>query len=63
MEPDSEMDELQRVCDVLMQYLNMEEGEELLHFVYIVREKPGHLYDELDNQAASIAISELSSHD
>ena len=62
MEPDSQMDELQRVCDVLMQYLNKEEGKELVHFV-IVREKPGRLYDELDNQAASIAISELSSLD
>ena len=45
MEPDSEMDELQRVCDVLMQYLNKVEGEELVHFV-IVRKKPGRLYDE-----------------
>ena len=60
MELDPDMDELIRVCDGLMQYLNDDEGEELVCFIYIVRQKTVRLYDDLDDFAASIAISKLS---
>jgi hypothetical protein len=63
MELDPDMDELLRVCDGLMQYLSPDESEELVCFVYVVRHKTGHLYDELDDFAASVAISKLSSID
>ena len=63
MELDPDMDELMRVCDDLMQYLNADEGEELVCFVYVVRQKSVRLYDDLDDFAASVAISELSSLD
>lgn len=63
MEHDPDMDELMRVCDDLMQYLNADEGEELVCFIYLVRQKTVRLYDDLDDFAASVAISELSSID
>jgi|APIni6443716594_1056825.scaffolds.fasta_scaffold434785_1 hypothetical protein len=63
MELDPYMDELLRVCDGLMQYLNQDECEELVCFVYVIRQKTGRLYDELDDFAASVAISKLSSID
>lgn len=59
MELDPDMDELMRVCDVLMQYLNEDEGEERVCFVYLVRHKTIRLYQDLDDFAASVAISKL----
>ena len=62
MQLDPDMDELLRVCDGLMQYLNQDECDELVCFVvYIVRQETVCLYDELDDFAASVAISKLSS--
>ena len=61
MEPDPETDELIRVCDALMQYLNDGEGEELVCFVNVIRQKTVGLYDDLDDFAASVAISKLQS--
>ena len=63
MELDPDIEELLRVCDSLMQYLNQDEGEELVCVVYFVRQKTGRLYHELDDFAASVAISKLSSID
>jgi hypothetical protein len=63
MELDPEMDELLRVCDSLMRYLNQEDGEELVCFIYVVRQRTVRLYDELDDFEASVAISKLSSID
>lgn len=63
MELDPDMDELLRICDGLMQYLNQGECEELVCFLYVVRQKTVRLYDELDDFAASVAISKLSSID
>ena len=63
MERDPDMDELMRVCEDLMQYLNADEGEELVCFIYLVRQKTVRLYDDLDDFAASVAISERSSID
>lgn len=63
MESNPDMDELRRIWDDLMQYLDEDEGEELVCLVYIVRPKTVRLYDELDDLAASMAISELSSMD
>ena len=63
MESNPDMDELRRIRDALMQYLDEDEGEELVCLVYIVRPKTVRRYDELDDLAASMAISELSSID
>jgi hypothetical protein len=59
MELDPDMDELMRVCDGLMQYLNEDEGEERVCFVYLVRQKTIRFYGDLDDFAASVAISKL----
>lgn len=58
MELDPDMDELMRACDALMQYLKDDEGEELVCFAYLIRKKTIPLYDDLDDFAASVAISE-----
>ena len=50
------MEEFIRACDGLMQYLN-EEGEEFVYFAYVVRQRTVRLYDDLDDVAASVAIS------
>ena len=47
-----------RACDALMQYLKDDEGEELVCFAYLIRKKTIPLYDDLDDFAASVAISE-----
>ena len=57
MEPD--LNELMRVCESLIRYLNKD--EESVCVVYFVRLKTMRPYDELDDLAASIAFSELSS--
>ena len=56
-----EFEEFLRVCDALMQYLNDDEGEELVCFAYLIRQKTIPHYDELDDFAASVAISKLQS--
>ncbi len=61
MELDPDMDELMRACDSLMQYLDDDEGEELVCFVYLIRKKTIRPYDDLDDFAASAAISEIQS--
>ncbi len=43
---DPDMEELMRVCDALMPYLNDEEGEELVCFVNFIRQKTTRLYDD-----------------
>ena len=53
------MDELMRVCDGLMQYLLEDEEEEWVCFVYLIRQKTIRFYDDLDDFAASVAISKL----
>ena len=60
MELDPDMDELMRVCDGLMQYLNEDEGEERVCFVYLVRQKTIRCSEDLDDFAASVAISKLA---
>jgi hypothetical protein len=59
MELDPDMDELMRVCDGLMQYLNGEKGEELVYFAYVIRQRIIRLYDDIDDFAASVAISKM----
>jgi len=59
MELEPDMDELMRACDALMQHLNEDEGEEWVCFVYLVRHKTIRFYDDLDDFAASVAISNL----
>ena len=59
MELDPDMDELMRVWDGLMQYLNKDDGEELVCFVYIIRQRPIRSYEDLDDLAVSVAISKL----
>ena len=59
MEFDPDMDELMRICDRWMQHLNEDEGEELVCFVYILRQKTMRSYDDVDDFAASIAMSKL----
>ena len=59
MELDPDMDELMRVCDGLMQYLLEDEEEEWVCFVYLIRQKTIRFYDDLDDFAASVAISKL----
>lgn len=48
-----------RACDALVQHLNEYEGEELVCFVYLIRQKTIRSYDDLDDFAASVAISKL----
>jgi hypothetical protein len=59
MELDPDMDELMRACDALMQYFNEDEGEEVVSFVYLIRQKTTRSYDDVDEFAASVAISRL----
>ena len=59
MELDPDMDELMRACGALMQHFNEDEGEELVCFVYLIRQKTIRSYDDLDDFAASVAISKL----
>lgn len=56
---DPDMEEFIRACDGLMRYLNEEEGEEFVYFAYVVRPKTVRLYDDLDNAASSVVISEM----
>jgi hypothetical protein len=58
---DPHMEEIMRVCDALMPYLNDEEGEELVCFVNFIRQKTVRLYDDSDDFAASVAMSKLQS--
>ena len=58
MELDPDMDELMRVCDRWMQHLNEDEGEELVCFVYVIRQTM-RSYDDVDDFAASVAMSRL----
>lgn len=59
MELDPDMDDLLHVFDGLMQHLNEDDGEELVCFVYLIRQKTIHSYDDVDDLAASVAISKL----
>ena len=65
MEPDlpPEIEEFMRVCDVLIQYLTDEEGEPMVYILYFVRPKTVRPYDEVDDLAAAMAFSQLSSLD
>jgi hypothetical protein len=59
MELDPDMDELMRVCGRWMQYLNEDEGEELVCFVYFILQKTTPSYDDVDDFGASVAISKI----
>ena len=59
MELDPDMDELMRACDALMQHFNHDDGEEVVSFVYLIRQKTTRSYDDVDEFAASVAISKL----
>ena len=58
MELDPDMDELMRACDRWMQHLNEDESEELVCFVYVIRQTM-RSYDDVDDFAASVGISRL----
>jgi len=59
-----DIEEFMRVCDRLIKhYLTDEEYEEIVLIEFVVRKKTVRPYDELDDLAASIAFSELSSID
>ncbi|MEO7862545.1 MAG: hypothetical protein ABIU05_19360 [Nitrospirales bacterium] len=53
------MVELVRACDALMQHFNEDEGGELVSFVYLIKQKITRSYDDVDDFAASVAISKL----
>jgi hypothetical protein len=58
------MEEFVRLYNALMHHLSDEEEcEEIACIIYFVRQKTVRPYDELDNLAASIAFSKLSSTD
>jgi|APDOM4702015191_1054821.scaffolds.fasta_scaffold169557_2 hypothetical protein len=59
MELDPDLDELIRACDALMQHLNEDDGGELVSFVYLIKQKITRSYDDVDDFAASVAISKL----
>lgn len=65
MEPDRfDIDEFIHVCDSLLQFLNDDEAEEMVCVIYLVsQKKPVRLYDDLDDLAASLAFSKISSSD
>ena len=58
-----EIEEFMRVCDVLIQYLTDEDGEPMVYILYFVRAKTVRPYEEVDDLAASMAFSKLSSFD
>ena len=59
MELDPDMDELMRVCHRWMQHLNEDDGEDLVCFVYLIRQKTSCSYDDVDDLAASVVMSKL----
>lgn len=61
MELDPDMNELVVLCYGLLPYLNPEEGEELVRFISIGRQRTFPVYAELDDLIASVAISKFSS--